>query len=70
MFNKDHTWDNQRLILCKTYSVAPHQQQGNFLPAQNIPSSYQHPLPNEANEWENLAPKRGPELAGIKEVNK
>jgi hypothetical protein len=34
----------------QTYSVGPHQQQGNFLPAQNIPSSYQQPLPNEANE--------------------
>jgi hypothetical protein len=53
----------------QTYSVAPHQQ-GNFLPAQNNPSSYQQPLPNKANEWE-TAPKRGPELARInKQVNK
>jgi hypothetical protein len=54
----------------QTNSAAPHQQQGNFLPAQNIPSSYQYPLPNEANEWERVSTKKRPRISPDKRTSK
>jgi hypothetical protein len=54
----------------QTYSVVPHQQQGNFLPAQNIPSSYQQPLPNEANEWERVSTKKRSRISPDKRTSK
>jgi hypothetical protein len=53
----------------QTYSVAPHQQ-GNFLPAQNNPSSYQQPLPNEANEWERVSTKKRSRISPDKRTTK
>jgi hypothetical protein len=66
------------LINTLTYSVAAHQKQGNFLSAQNIPSSYRQPLhllnfpplPNEANEWETVSTKKRPRSSPDKRTSK